>query len=85
MHHIDNKLKTSIQYQTRGILNQPQRACENHLLVDSLQMDLGAQPEMFLLLLQEACRKSMKFDDFQDMWGYSSGNLRIRFKKWQIR
>ena len=69
MHHVDNKLKTSIQYQTRGIFNQPQHGAENHLLVDSLQMDLDAQPEMFLLLLQEACRKSMKFDDFQDMWG----------------
>ena len=47
---------------------------ENQLLtiyVDSLQMDLGAQPEMFLLLLQEACRhdKCMILDDFQNLWG----------------
>ena len=71
MHHVDENIKTSIQYKTRGIFNQPPYGSENHFLVDSLQMDLGAQPEMFLLLLQEACRhdKSMKFDDFQDMWG----------------
>ena len=39
--------------------------------VDSLQMDLGAQPKMFLLLLQEASRhdKCMKLDDFQNLWG----------------
>ena len=73
MHHVDDKLKTSIQYKTRGILN-PHLVLKIICLtiyVDSLQNDLGAQPEMFLLLLQEASRhdKCMKLDDFQNLWG----------------
>ena len=70
MHHVDDKLKRNIQYKTRGIL-KPHLVLKIicfSIYVDSLQMDLGAQPEMFLLLLQEACRhdKCMILDDFQN-------------------
>ena len=73
MHHVDEKLKTNIQYKTWGIL-KPHLVLKIicfTIYVDSLQMDLGAQPEMFLLLLQEACRhdKCMILDDFQNLWG----------------
>ena len=64
------EIKTSIQYKTRGILNPHiglKIMCIN-VYVAFLQKDLGAQPEMFLLLLQENCKISLKFDDFQALW-----------------
>ena len=51
------EIKTSIQCQTRGILNPHMGLKISWLIlyVVFLQRDLGAQPEMFLLLLQEDC------------------------------
>ena len=51
------EIKTSIQCQTRGILNPYMGLKISWLIlyVVFLQRDLGAQPEMFLLLLQEDC------------------------------
>ena len=51
------EIKTSIQCQIRGILNPHMGLKISWLIlyVVFLQRDLGAQPEMFLLLLQEDC------------------------------
>ena len=65
------EIKTSIQCQTRGILNPHMGLKISWLIVYVvfLQRDLGAQPEMFLLLLQEDCR-------FEILW--FSGPVEVR-------